>query len=184
MGSGKSLALKYLSRLRGVAVLSADEIGHRLLGKREIAEKLRKAFGGTVLLEGRVDRARLAAVAFRNRAGVAKLNRLLHPAIRRELVRRIGRFRRSGAHLIVVEMPLLFEGRFEGLFDGILSISAPDALRQKRIGRERFFQRQRFQWSQRRKDMGADWVLRNVSSRPALKRTLSEWAHERMKTVP
>jgi dephospho-CoA kinase len=184
MGAGKSAALAFLRRWRGVAVLSTDAVGRRLLKTAPVVRRLRGTFGSGILSGRRIDRRRLAAAAFAGAAGVARLNRVLHPAIRASVARWIRRQRALGVPLAVVETPLLFEGRFEDLFDGVLSVSAPAALRRARVGRARFAQRSRFQWSQDRKDARADWVMRNVSTRGALRRALRDWAKERMGRNP
>lgn len=183
MGAGKSLALSMLGRMPGVGTLSADEVAHELLRRPSVKRRLVRAFGPRVLSRGAVDRRILARFAFATRSGAARLGRILHPMIRRELVRRI-RARRGRDRLTVVEVPLLFEARFEGLFDGVLSISAPRALRGRRIGRDRIRQRDRHQWGRRRRDARADWVVRNVSTRRALASALRRWAQERMERQP
>jgi dephospho-CoA kinase len=176
IGSGKSLALSILQR-KGIPVLSADEVGHRLLRRAVISHKIRRAFGKCVGdARGRIDRKKLAAVVFTSRRRVKKLNQILHPAIRAEIRAWIkARKRRTIARLLAVEVPLLFESRFTGLFDGVLSISAPARFKRRRVGSKRFGERARFQWSQTRTDRRADWVVRNISTRSALRRSLESW---------
>ena len=177
IGSGKSLALSFLRRW-GYPVLSADEVGHRLLGRREIAQKVRRAFGPGVFTRGRVDRKKLAGSAFAGPGVLKRIDRILHPAIRSEVGKWVKGKRRMGKGPLFVEVPLLFEARFEGLFDGVLSVSAPAATRRRRVGQERFRERGPHQWSQARKDRCADWVVRNVSTRKRFERRLGVWVAE------
>jgi dephospho-CoA kinase len=175
MGSGKTLSLTILGRLRGTRVLSTDEVGHGLLRRRDIVRKVRRAFGERVFTGARVDRRKLAGLAFGDPVALGRLDRILHPAIRADVARWVSERKRKGDRLLLVEVPLLFEGRFERLFDGVLSISAPAALRRRRAGSRRFAQRSRFQWSQSQKDSRADWVVKNASTRGALKNALQRW---------
>ncbi len=169
MGSGKSLLLSLL-RKRGVPVLSADEVGRRFLKRREITRKVLRAFGEDVRdSRGCVDRKKLAKTAFSSPLALQKLNRILQPIIRRRIAEWI-KEKKSQTHrpILAVEVPLLFEGRFEGLFDEVVSVSAPHSLRAKRRGLPGLRQREKYQWSQAAKDRRADWVVRNVSTKNEL----------------
>ncbi|MER3410324.1 MAG: hypothetical protein C4306_09560, partial [Thermoleophilia bacterium] len=77
IGAGKSEALAAFRR-QGAAVLSADEIVHRLYAcDREVREALLARYGTT-------DRSRIGAIVFSDPDELAWLEGLIHPRVRRE----------------------------------------------------------------------------------------------------
>jgi dephospho-CoA kinase len=111
-----------------------------------------------------------------------ELNLLLHPLIRQEVAAwaRSQAGRKPFPPLVVVEVPLLFEGGYYRWFDGTVSISAPREVRQKRLAGRGWSlleirSREAAQWSQRRKDLAADRVIYNRGSLKGLKWSVEDW---------
>lgn len=130
IGAGKSEALKAFAR-HGAAVVSSDEIVHRLLREdAEVRQALRERWGERVFDDGgRVDRSRVAEIVFADRAELRWLEGLLHPRVAREYLR----WReRQDAPLTVTEVPLLFESGGEERFDKVVVVTAPEDLREAR----------------------------------------------------
>jgi dephospho-CoA kinase len=122
MAAGKSEALRAFER-RGAAVLSSDDVVHRLYAEDpEVGEALRERFGTT-------DRARIAEVVFADRDSLGWLEQLLHPRVRREYGEWLGQV---DADVAVVEIPLLYETGSETAFDAVVVITAPDDVRRSR----------------------------------------------------
>lgn len=112
IGTGKSTVAKHFAAL-GAVVVDADAIVHELQapGTPLLAE-MAAAFGPEILdARGALDRARVADLVFRDPAERARLNALVHPRVGAEMARRIDAARRSGAPLVVVDIPLFFETR-------------------------------------------------------------------------
>ena len=112
IGTGKSTVGRLLAAL-GALVVDADTIVHELQapGTPLLAE-IAAAFGPEVLeASGALDRKRVADLVFRDPAQRQRLNALVHPRVGAEMARRIEAARRSGAALVVVDIPLLFETR-------------------------------------------------------------------------
>jgi dephospho-CoA kinase len=115
IGSGKSTVARLLAE-RGAEVIDADAIVHELQAPgtplvREIAE----AFGPGVLDEhGALDRAALGDIVFRDADARKRLNDLVHPKVGAEFARRVQAARAAGVQLLVLDIPLLFEGRRAG----------------------------------------------------------------------
>src|SRR6185369_7622356 len=166
IGAGKSAVLPLL-RQKGASVLQTDEVARRLLERGEIRAKIARRFGSGVLNRtGGIDRPRLAEAAFSSRKNQRALNLILHPEVRKEVSAWIQRQNRGGVRgkIAVVEVPLLFERGYYRFFDGILSVSAARAVREKRLlnkGWDLGEMRRRggLQWSQARKNKMADWVI-------------------------
>jgi dephospho-CoA kinase len=112
IGTGKSTVGRMLAAL-GAVVVDSDAIVRELQapGTPLLAEIV-AGFGREMLLpDGSLDRARLGALVFSDPAARARLNALVHPAAGRETLRRLEAARAAGARLVVLDIPLLLEGR-------------------------------------------------------------------------
>jgi len=140
IGTGKSTVARMLAAL-GAVVVDADAIVHRLQspGSPVLAE-IAAAFGAEVLdSRGALDRARLAELVFRDPVARQRLNDLIHPRVGIEMMRETEAARRAAAPLVVLDIPLLFEGRRSGRgqaaklpFDATVLAYCPEALQIER----------------------------------------------------
>ncbi|GAB3633694.1 hypothetical protein GCM10027421_30470 [Microbacterium shaanxiense] len=135
IASGKSTIARRLEA-HGAVVVDADQIvrdvqapGAPVLG--EIAT----AFGGHLIdEEGALDRAALGAMVFSDPEALARLNSIVHPAVRRESQRRFEAAFAANPHAIVVyDVPLLVEARVEDRWDAIVVAHAPAEVRLRRL---------------------------------------------------
>jgi dephospho-CoA kinase len=97
-------------------VLDADAIVHELQapGSPMLAE-IAAAFGpGVIGPGGGLERAALGAIVFRDAAARARLGAIVHPGVGAEIARRVAQARSEGVALLVLDIPLLFEGRKAG----------------------------------------------------------------------
>lgn len=115
IGSGKSTVAAILEEL-GSVVIDADAIVHELQAAGQpLLREIAAAFGEHLILEdGSLDREGLGAIVFRDEEARARLGRIVHPAVGAEMARRLADARASDAPLIVLDIPLLFEGRASG----------------------------------------------------------------------
>jgi dephospho-CoA kinase len=189
MGAGKSLVLSILKE-KGVPVLQTDIIGHQLLREKMFSSVLLRRFGKDILgKNGKIDRKKMALAVFGDPHKQKALNELVHPVIRGRVSDWI---RKQALHsppapLVVVEVPLLFERGYYKRFDFNLSVSAPKALREKRLKKRgwnlsEIRRREGFQWSQTRKNKMADQVIFNLGSLKDLKYEVCRW-YEKMKKI-
>jgi dephospho-CoA kinase len=130
IGAGKSEALRAFGR-HGAAVVSSDQIVHRLLAEDdEVRAALRERLGDEVFGEhGDVLRARVAERVFPDPALREWLEGLLHPRVVREYL--AWRDEQTAA-LTVTEVPLLYEVGGETRFDRVVVITAPAEVRAAR----------------------------------------------------
>ena len=132
IGAGKSEALKAFAR-HGAAVVSSDEIVHRLLrDDEEVKRAIVGRLGNDVLDgDGEIDRGRVADVVFSDRDALEWLEQLLHPRVVREyLAWREGLGRLDvPPDVCVTEVPLLYEVGGEDRFDAVVVVTAPAGLR-------------------------------------------------------
>jgi dephospho-CoA kinase len=130
VAAGKSSALEALGRL-GAETVSSDAIVHELLLTDELRELLVDRWGESVARDGRVDRNRIAEIVFRDPDELEWLESQLHPRVGE----RIAGWREgldSHTRFAVVEVPLLFESGMEALFDAVIAVVAPHAVRERR----------------------------------------------------
>lgn len=112
IGTGKSTVARLLAAL-GAVVIDSDAIVRELQAPgTQLLAQLVEAFGGEMRKpDGSLDRARLGELVFSDAAARARLNALVHPAAARETQRRLEAARAAGATLVVLDIPLLLEGR-------------------------------------------------------------------------
>jgi dephospho-CoA kinase len=115
IGTGKSSVARMLARL-GALVVDADAIVHELQAPgTPLLAALVEAFGpGILTAEGALDRKALADLVFSDAKARECLNRLVHPAVGAEMLRRVAEARARGVPLVVLDIPLLFETRARG----------------------------------------------------------------------
>lgn len=130
VGMGKSTVAAMFAKL-GVPVFDADAVVHRMQGPGGLLiEPIENAFPGTTGPRG-VDRAELGRRVFGDPAALARLEALVHPAVRAERVEFL--LEHAGAPLVVFDIPLLFEkGALEEV-DAVLVVSAPPEVQRARV---------------------------------------------------
>jgi len=134
IGMGKTVAARLLRR-QGIPVHDADAEVHRLLGRGGAAvPPVAAAFPGTVK-DGVIDRKALGARVFgdRNEAELRRLERILHPLVRRATGRWLATQARRHAPVVVLDVPLLFETSGPHRYDGVIVVTAPAFLQRQRV---------------------------------------------------
>ena len=124
IGSGKSTVSSMLAA-KGAVIIDADAIVKELQepGQPLLAE-LAAEFGASILREdGSLDRLALAGIAFADKDKVAALNKIVHPAVGKEMSRRLEE-QRATDNVVVLDIPLLAENPREGLC-GVIVVDVP-----------------------------------------------------------
>ena len=131
IAAGKTEALQAFAR-HGAAVISTDEVVHRLYREdNELQKTLRARWGERVFREGEVDRKEIGRIVFSDRAELAWLESELHPRVRAATDAWLAE---QTAEIAVAEIPLLFETGGEARFDRVVVVTAPPEVRQARRG--------------------------------------------------
>ena len=129
IGMGKSAVAAMLAEL-GVPVFDADAAVHRLQGPGGVLlPAIEAAFPGTTGAQG-VDRPRLGAAVFGDPEKLKRLEAIVHPAVAAE--RRQFLADNAGQHLVVFDIPLLFEKGGGGV-DAVAVVSAPAEAQRARV---------------------------------------------------
>lgn len=134
IGSGKSAAAAIFEEC-GVPVVSADELSRIVVtpGSEGLAAVV-AAFGEGVLTpDGELDRRKLGAIIFKDPSQRARLEGILHPRIRDSFQDVLTALEATGQHLVVYEVPLLFENNLEKQMKAVILVSAPEDQRIARV---------------------------------------------------
>jgi dephospho-CoA kinase len=130
IGMGKSTVAAMFVEL-GVPVFDADAAVRRLQGPGgALVEPIEAAFPGTTGPSG-VDRAKLGAAVFDDPAALARLEAIVHPAVR--AARRDFLRAHAGSPLVVLDIPLLFEKGGADEVDAVAVVSAPPEVQRARV---------------------------------------------------
>jgi dephospho-CoA kinase len=137
LGSGKSSVARILKDCLAAEYIDVDLICRQLLKPKARGwNALRQALDPDFFkADETVDRARLRHVLFGDAKVRIQVNQLLHPLARAEVEKRLQEIARAGDRTVVVEVPLLFEAGWEGIFDRIIVVYADRTTCRERIMR-------------------------------------------------
>jgi dephospho-CoA kinase len=132
IGMGKSTAAGMLRQM-GVPVYDADAAVHALQAKGgEALPGIEAAFPG-VVKNGVLDRQALGARVFGNKQALRKLEAIVHPLVGQQQRAFLKRAAQRREKLVVLDIPLLFEGLGDRRVDATLVVSAPAFLQRRRV---------------------------------------------------
>jgi dephospho-CoA kinase len=126
---GKSTVARMLAEL-GCPVFDADA-AVRDFYRAEGAALVEAAFPG-VVVEGVVDRERLAARALGDADAMARLEGIAHPAVAGRRARFLETARREGRRVVFLDIPLLFETKGQASVDIVVVVSASARVQRER----------------------------------------------------
>jgi dephospho-CoA kinase len=173
IGSGKSTVSAALAA-RGAVIIDADAVVRDLQqAGSPLLAAMAQRFGPQVLTaDGSLDRQAMAAIAFADVSALADLNKIVHPAVREEMDRRVREYIGTDA-VVVLDIPLLTENPRKGL-QGIIVVDLPEKLQVERLIRLRGFDeadaRARIarQSTREQRRATATWVIDNSGTLEAL----------------
>lgn len=132
IGMGKSTASKLLRQM-GVPVYDADAAVHTVQGPNgEALPAIEAAFPGSVR-NGKLDRAALGAKVFADPAALRHLESIVHPLVQARQRAFLKRHAARRTPIVVLDIPLLFEGNGHRRVDATLVVSAPAFLQKRRV---------------------------------------------------
>ena len=130
IGMGKSTAAKFFAET-GVPVHDADAAVHRLY-ESEAVGPIGEAFPGTVV-DGKVDRGKLAERVLGDPAALKRLEAIVHPLVRASEARFLAETKARNAPVVVLDIPLLFETGADRRVDAVVVVSAPAEVQRERV---------------------------------------------------
>jgi dephospho-CoA kinase len=175
IAAGKSEALAAFGRL-GAATLSSDAVVHDLLEGEPLRSELTERWGPEVAPPGApTDRGRIGGIVFADPGELTWLESRIHPAVGAATAAWIAALP-ADAEFAVIEVPLLFEGGREKVFDTTVSIVAAEDVRRERAadrGHTLVDAREARQLTQEEKADRAEHVIVNDGSVADLEAALS-----------
>lgn len=129
IASGKTSVQRILEQ-KNYKVLDTDIVGHRLLD--ELPE-IKTAFSKYDIFDkdGKINRTELGKLVFTNSNLKAKLEAIIHPAIKQEILKFFDY--NADEKVVFVGIPLLFETNMRDIFDEAVLIYTNDKIRKKRL---------------------------------------------------
>ena len=138
IGSGKSTVSARLAS-RGAVIIDADAITREVqLPGSDVVKELAERFGpGVLAADGSLERQALANIVFTDPEALKALNAIVHPAVGREMNRRMIE-QRATTNVVVLDIPLLTENPREGL-QGRIVVDVPVETQVQRLVAHRGF---------------------------------------------
>lgn len=132
IGMGKTETARMFRDL-GVPVYDADQAVHDLYGPGGAGVALIEAAYPGAVVEGAVDREELGRRVVNDEAAFRKLEEIIHPLVREDQRRFMERVETANAPLVVLDIPLLFEGGGDRRCDAVAVVSAPADIQRARV---------------------------------------------------
>jgi dephospho-CoA kinase len=127
---GKSTTARFFEEA-GVPVHDADAVVHRLY-EGEAVPIIEAAFPGTTT-DGKVDRVKLGGRVINDLAALRQLEAIVHPLVQDAERRFLEKAEQSGAPVVVLDIPLLFETGGDQRVDAVVVVTAPAEIQRARV---------------------------------------------------
>ncbi|MGD6974263.1 dephospho-CoA kinase [Bacillus altitudinis] len=188
IASGKSTVSQMIKE-KGIRVVDADIIAKEAVSKGSSAlHQIVQTFGEEVLQSnGELNRQQLGAIIFSDEEKRKKLNAIVHPEVRKEMLKQRDEGVSNQETFVVLDIPLLFESKLEGLVDRIIVVyTTPDLqlsrlMNRNDLSEEEALNRIHSQQPLEEKCQKADRVIENTKDlafmRKQLENILNEWEH-------
>jgi dephospho-CoA kinase len=168
IGSGKSTVVKIFSEFKDTAVYIADDEAKKLMhSSPDIKNKLISEFGKEVYIKDQLNRPYLASIVFKNKIKLNILNAIVHPIVNNHFQEFI--LKNANKQYIIYENAILFENGSNIFCDKIITVTAPENIRIKRV-LERdnttvptVKNRIKNQWSEIKKTLQSNYKIDNLT---------------------
>jgi len=171
IGSGKSTFSKFLynflKKNYKVNLISADKIGHRVIEKDDIKEKLINRWGTSILKGNFIDRVKVRKLIFSNKEEYNFLCLLVWPEILREIKELIKPF-----SINLIEAAILVEAKWHKICDLVILVDAPFSkrfLRKPFLSLKEFLLINSYQFPSSVLEVYSNYIVKNNSSLKNLK---------------
>ena len=176
IGSGKSFFAQTLANRKNLVIVNADAVGHMLLERPEIRDRIHERFGeGVIAADGNINRRALGQLVFGVTSEHARaktdLEAIVHPPLAAELHRQILEARAAGqAEAIILDAAILLEAGWRQFCDVVVMVDTPPDQRWQRVQTTRGWSQSEFeareanQLSMTEKRAAADYIVSNVGT--------------------
>ncbi len=173
IGAGKSTVAQNFAEL-GALVIDADQLARMAIerGSDGFAEVLLR-FGDEIILNGDIDRKKLAEIVFSDEAARKDLEKIIHPRVQAIFSEAVEDLEHDD--ILIYEIPLLVETDAAEKFDYIITVEADLELRKERLLKKGLYisqieKRMAAQATQESREAIADYVIYNDGDEDSLLR--------------
>jgi dephospho-CoA kinase len=171
IASGKSTASSILKKEYNAYVFDGDKEAKLLLSNQEVSEKIIQSFPDLKSTNPK----EIGKIVFKNEDNQKKLNNIVHPVLRIEMMKRIDKVRNQKKHPIFInDAALIIEsGSYEYYHDSgayLILLTTSESIRIKRalsrgnLSEKSIRERIRLQWDDEKKKDYADYTIENNGS--------------------
>ena len=171
IGSGKSEVSKFFYKW-GAFIFDADKEAKNIIDKNEKAQQeIIREFGSDVInIDNKIDKQKLARVAFQDEFHQLNLNSIIHPYVFKKIDDTFDKIKLDNKHKIfVVDAALIYESGADTHMDYVIVVTSllryrtERVMSQQNITRDDFMKRVALQWSDEDKEHLADFIIQNNS---------------------
>lgn len=181
IASGKSTVVD-IFRLEGFPIVDGDIVARKVVESgTEGLLALQQAFGSAIIDEqGNLNREKLGKMIFHDEGKRAKLNKTLDPFIRSEIEEQVEKAKKNN-QLVIVDVPLLYEGNYQVLMDKIAvvyvtpEIQLSRLMKRNNLPKDEALERIRSQLSLDEKKKRADILIDNCGSQETTRQQVMDW---------
>ncbi len=183
VGSGKSSVLALLKEICNCKILMADDIANLLKAPGQpCCQPVVSLLGEGVLSEnGVIDNRKMAAAIFQNPELLARVNAIIHPAVKAYILQEIKAEKERGEiDFLFLEAALLIECGYQDIVDEMWYVYADEQTRVRRLSDSRGYSEEKSrgiiasQLTEEEYRANCDWVLDNSGSMDQTRRLLTE----------
>ena len=173
VGSGKSSVIRTTARRLKALVIDGDHIGHQILNRQDVRDKLVSLFGQAILNStGEIERSVLGRMVFgndeRSLQNRTRLEQVVHPLIKHEIQSQINQAHiQGGIDVIFLDAAVILEAGWRDICDAVVFLDTPTELRRQRVQQQRGWNdekwktREASQYSLEKKRNAADFIVTN-----------------------
>lgn len=134
IASGKSTVSNMFRKLN-IPVIDADEIARDVVEPGNTAyNDIVDLFGKDILLnDGMIDRKKLGSIIFADKEKRIQLNEIVHPAVRKRMLKEKDMYQKEGEKCIVLDIPLLFESKLTHMVEKIIVVYVDEKVQIHRL---------------------------------------------------
>ncbi|AIM25304.1 dephospho-CoA kinase CoaE [Melissococcus plutonius] len=182
IATGKSTVVNVFKKFH-YPVIDGDCIAKQIVEKGQPAlTAIEQAFGKKILKKnGELDRKLLGELIFHNKEKRRLLDQRMAPFLKKEILRQIAEAKTTNASLIVVDLPLLYEGHYEVYMEKVAVVYTPESIQQQRLmkreqlTKEEARKRIQSQWSIEEKKKRANILFDNSGSKIETEQQVVDW---------
>lgn len=176
IGSGKTTVSKIFETL-GVKVFYADTEAKKIYDDPNIRDKVEVLLGDVAYDHGVLDRKKVAEIVFQNKELLAKLNAIIHPAVGEAYNDWLSAC--ADEPYVIKEAAILFESGADKGLDKIITVTAPESVRIKRVMQrdqcteQDVRNRLSKQWTDEERNSRADFIIYNDGSKSLINQVMA-----------